>query len=321
MTHAIPGAELLEATGTADAAPAQRTHTGPLLVAGEDADYTRGVLQLAEALARRDRVNAHVLGVVRQLAFPASLFADLDREALEEGRRRMHLERVRQRLHQATGLAAFFTVDAVTGSPAPTLARAARERGAELIMVGLEELGAQNRTATEDAVLQVTRTADTPVLAVPAGCALLPKNALVAVDFSPASLRAARAAIPLLAQSAKLTLAYVEPEVDFAALGKEGWTEIHQHGVEGLFEKVAASLSVPGDVSVETVLLRGGDPAAALHAHIRAGAFDLIATGTQGQTALDRHLTGSVSTALLRGARCAVLIAPPPAGASPGDTP
>jgi nucleotide-binding universal stress UspA family protein len=312
MTHAIPDGELVDTTGASDGASPRRTHTGPLLIAGEDADHTRGVLHVAELLARRDQVNAHVLGVVRPLAFPASLFADLDRDALEDGRRRMHLEKIRQRLHQATGLAAFFTVDAVTGSPAPTLARTARERGAELIMVALDERGGQNRTATEDAALQVSRAADTPVLAVPAGCALLPKNALAAMDFSPASQHAARAAIPLLAQGAKLTLVYVEPELDFASLGKEGWSEIHQHGVGRLFEKLTASLSVPGDVSVETVLLRGADPAAALLAHVRAGDFDLVATGTQGETALDRHLTGSVSTALLRGARCAVLIAPPP---------
>jgi nucleotide-binding universal stress UspA family protein len=209
-------------------------------------------------------------------------------------------------------LAAFFTVEAVTGSPAPTLARVARERDSELIMVGLEDPGGQHRTATEDAALQVTRAADTPVLAVPASYGLLPKNAVVAMDFSPASQRAARSVIPLLAPGAKLTLAYVEPEVDFAALGKKEWAGIHEHGVAGLFEKLSASLAVPGDVSVETVLLRGGDPATVLLGHVRAGDFDLIATGTQGQTPRDRHLTGSVSTALLRGARCAVLIAPPP---------
>ena len=313
MSGAGPEADVLEAAAAAADAPAQRTHTGPLLVAGEDSDYVRGVLHVAELLARRDRVNAHVLGVLRPLALPVSLVADLDRQALEDARRRTHLERLRQRLHQATGLAAFFTLEVVTGSPAPTLARAARERGSELIMVGLEDQGGQQRTATEDAALQVTRAADTPVLAVPETYALLPKRPLVAMDFSAASQRAARSLIPLLAPGAKLTLAYVEPDVDFAALGKEGWAEIHEHGVAGLFERLSASLSMPGDVTVETALLRGGDPATALLDHVRAGDFDLIATGTQGETPLDRHLTGSVSTALLRGARCAMLIAPPPA--------
>jgi nucleotide-binding universal stress UspA family protein len=315
MTHTMLDAELVERAAETGADQPQRAHAGPLLVAGKDADHARGALLLAELLARRDRVNAHVLGVVRPLSFPVSVLAGADSEALEETHRRLHAERMRARLHQATGLAAFFTVEAVTGDAAPALARAARERGSEIIMVGVEEQNAPNRAATEDAALQVARAADVPVLAVPAGHALLPKHALVAMDFSSASRRAAQAAIPLLAQGATLTLAYVEPEVDFTALGEEGWAEIHQRGVSQLFEQLAASLSIPGDVAVETLFLRG-DAAVALLDHARHGDFDLVATGTQGRTALDRHLTASVSTALLRGAECAVLIAPPPEAAS-----
>jgi nucleotide-binding universal stress UspA family protein len=139
----------------------------------------------------------------------------------------------------------------------------------------------------------------------------LPRRALVAVDFGSASRRAADAAMPLLAQGATLTLAYTEPEVDFTALGEEGWAEMHEQSVGRLFEQLAASLAVPRDVEVKTVFLRG-DAAAAVLDLARRGAFDLIATGTQSQKALDRQLSASVSTALLRGARCAVLIAPPP---------
>src|SRR5688500_5664899 len=307
MTHTTPDANLVEARGAGGAAPPQRTHTGPLLIAGEDADYTRGALHVAELLARRDHVNAHVLGVVRPLAFPMPLLVEVDHEALENGRRRQHFDRIRQRLHQATGLAAYFTVETVTGSPASVLARAARERGAELIMVGLEEHGAQGRAATEDNALQVTRVADAPVLAVPAGFGLLPKHALVAMDFSPASQRPAHPSIPLLGHGVTLTLVYVEPDVDLEALGKVGLGETHDHSVARLFGELSASLAAPGDVTDETILLRG-DPAPTVLDHASRGDFDLIATGTQGQTGLERHLTGSVSTAVLRGARCAVQI-------------
>ncbi|MGQ0713700.1 MAG: universal stress protein [Gemmatimonadaceae bacterium] len=290
----------------------QRTHTGPLLIAGEDADHAIGVFHVAELLARRDRVNAHVLGVLRPLTIPAALLTSVPRDALEEGRRRLYLGSVRQRLHQATGRAVFFSVEIVTGNPASTLARAALERGSELIMVGVADPGGEHRTATGDAALEIARASETPVLAVPAGYPLLPKNALVAMDFSSASVRAGRAAIPLLAQGAGLTLAYVEPDVDFALLGDARLAETHANGIARLFEELRASLAVPGDVSVATVFLRGADPAAILLDYARAGDFDLIATGSQGEGAVDRHMTGSVSTALLRGARGAVLIAPAP---------
>ncbi len=292
--------------------PLHRTLVGPLLIAGQDAEYMRGALRVAEILARRDRVNAHVLGAVPALALPQLLLLNLDHEALEDGRRRQYLARLRRRLHQTTGRSAQFSVEAIAGSPAVALALAARERGSAFILVGLEQHDVRGRAATEDAALQVRGSAGIPVLAVPAAQEQLPQRALVAVDFSAASIFAARAAIPLLAPGATLTLAHVEPRVDFRALGMDGWAEIYERGVAALLEPLAARLTAAGDITVNTVVLRSedGDTSAALLERAREHDFDLIATGTQGHTALDRHLTGSVSTALLRGARCAVLIAP-----------
>jgi hypothetical protein len=110
MAQATRDGEREDATASVDAVAPQRTHTGPLLIAGEDAEYTRGALHVAELLARRDRVNVHVLGAVRPLTFPATLLGEADREAMEEGRRLQHLDRIRQRLHQSVGMVGYFTV-------------------------------------------------------------------------------------------------------------------------------------------------------------------------------------------------------------------
>jgi hypothetical protein len=45
-----------------------------------------GALRVTHLLARRDRVNAHVLTVVRPLALPASLFAPGDHDAWSSGK-------------------------------------------------------------------------------------------------------------------------------------------------------------------------------------------------------------------------------------------
>jgi nucleotide-binding universal stress UspA family protein len=269
-----------------------------------------GALRVAQMLARRDRVNAHVLTVVRPLALPESLFAPGDHDAWEELRRQQQLGSVRQRLHETVGRTAHFSVSAESGSPAPVIARIARERGAELILAGIDAHGAPRRAATEDAALQVTRTAHVPVVAIPPDVALLPRRALVAMDFSEASARAARAAFLMLAGGGTITLAHVAPAVDFRELGKEGWGQIYDRGVAGLFEHLAGELRIPGDVDVETAVLRGDVSTHLLEIAAR-GAFELIAAGSQTAPWIEWHLTGSVSTSLLRGARCAVLIAPP----------
>src|SRR5678815_724177 len=80
------------AMSTADAVGAtRRALVGPLLIAGEDASRMDGALHVAQLLARRDRVNAHVLTVVRPLALPASLFAAVDQDAWAEVRRQQQL--------------------------------------------------------------------------------------------------------------------------------------------------------------------------------------------------------------------------------------
>lgn len=288
----------------------RRALIGPILVAAEDASPIDGALHVAQLLARRDRVNAHLVTVVRPLALPTSLFAPGDRDAWEELRRQQQLTTVRQRLHETIGRTAHFSVSAESGSPAPVIARIARERRAELILLGIDAHGAPRRPATEDAALQVTRTADVPVVVIPPDVALLPRSALVAMDFSEASARAARAAVLALDGGGTVTLAHVAPDVDFHELGKEGWGQIYDRGVAGLLEELAGELRTPGEVDVETVFVRG-DPSTHLLEIAARGAFELIAAGSQTAPWIEWHLTGSVSTSLLRGARCPVLIAPP----------
>lgn len=282
---------------------------GPILVAGEEASPLDGAFRLAQELARRDHIDVHVLTVIRPLGLPKPLLPAEHREAWEEGRRQQQLSLLRQRLNQAIGVSAHFSVDAERGSPAPTIARIARERGAELVLVGIDAHGAPGRAETEDAALQVTRTAEIPVMAVSRDVTLLPRRALVAMDFSAASMRAARAAILALADGGSLTLAHVEPDVELQALGKEGLGEIYARGVDGLFEQLAGALRASG-VGVDTTVVRGDAPAVLLEMAAR-GAFELVAAGSQSAPWVEWHLTGSVSTSLLRGARCAVLIAPP----------
>src|SRR4051812_12121423 len=66
---------------------ARRNLVGSLLVASEQGNPLGEALRLAEALARRDGVNAHVLDVARPLSSSLShlvcLMADLERHELE----------------------------------------------------------------------------------------------------------------------------------------------------------------------------------------------------------------------------------------------
>ena len=91
----------------------RRNLLGTLLIANEDGSPLSGALRLAEALARRDGVNAHVVSVARPRSSPLSHLvcqvADLERHELEACRLRIRQARAQRRVHETVGLATFFT--------------------------------------------------------------------------------------------------------------------------------------------------------------------------------------------------------------------
>src|SRR4051812_3293663 len=115
----------LQETGRSRRPRHGRTFDGPLLVLGADDGTAEGALRIAELIARRDGLNAHVLALVPSLPFTASLLARVDAAALEEGRRQDALTRVRLRVHRTVGRSAYFSTSADVLGPTCAVGRAA----------------------------------------------------------------------------------------------------------------------------------------------------------------------------------------------------
>jgi nucleotide-binding universal stress UspA family protein len=289
----------------------RRNLVGPLLIASEEGSPLSGALRLAEALARRDGVNAHVLRVARRLSSPlshlVSRVTDLERHELEACRLQIGHARIRRQVQETVGLSTFFSTGAELGEPVSTTADTARVRTAEYILVGLPRLGSRGRAGREDAAFQLAKTAGVPVLAVPAHVERLPRSALVNMDLGEASVRAARATLPLLAAGGSLTLAHVVPEVEFAPPDAGDWVEVGTRGVANVLHRLGDELRLAGDLEVHSVVLQG-DPAEVLLE--LAQVFDLTAVGAPKGRSFGRLLMGSVAADVLRAAGGTVLIVP-----------
>jgi nucleotide-binding universal stress UspA family protein len=114
----------------------------------------------------------------------------------------------------------------------------------------------------------------------------------------------------LLGLEATMTLVHVASARDLRTPDQERLPEMYERGARQLLADLSAELTGVGDVAVETLFIEG-DPADELLAYARRGGFELVACGTQGGGAPERYFTGSLAAALLREARCAVLLAPP----------
>jgi nucleotide-binding universal stress UspA family protein len=168
----------------------------------------------------------------------------------------------------------------------------------------------------DETTLVVARRARATVLGVAPSLQTLPRDAVVGVDFGPASVRAARAALDVLVQPTAadpttLRLVYVDRSgVEGTHEDTAGEALIKQLGVTAAFERLVTDLAAPPGVRVEWVV-RHGVPADELLAYAEESRADLIAIGSLRHERIERWILGSVTTEVIRDGRCSVLVIPP----------
>ena len=201
-------------------------------------------------------------------------------------------------------------VDVLSGAPAPVIAIAAAENRATLVIMGLGKHDVLDRVFGTETALRVMRASPVPILAVPQNWIGIPRKVLVAVDFGPASLHAARTAMRIIPPGGEVCFAYVASNSGLPNVDK-GLSELYRNNLNEEFDSFIANVGIPEDLTVARTRLYG-DTARALLDWASANDVDMIVTGTAGANALTRLIVGSVATELVRGAHCAVLVASAP---------
>jgi nucleotide-binding universal stress UspA family protein len=293
------------------ATPSMAGTTDGILVATDGTHDADGAARVGLALARRDGRTVGLLSVVEPLPLydtdgvAASDLDQLTTVALES--REAALDAQRERTHPG---AADWPCIIEVGSRVDRIIAHADRSAASLIVLGLGAHGVAARLFQRETALRVIRAAKTSVLAVPADARGVPRSALAALDFTASSEHAAHAALALLGGEGTLYLAHVTPRVAVPQGDSRTWEEVSMAGALPRMEAVTRRLEPPPGVQVEYVSLQG-EPARELLAFAEEYRVEVVAAGAHGRTALGRLVLGSVSTTLVRAARCSVLVAPP----------
>jgi nucleotide-binding universal stress UspA family protein len=296
----------------------------PLIVAVTDGVEGAGPVRVASAIEQRfgSRVSALEVMDTSGLALPPPLPAAFTyaRDLIGDA---PYADDARARRGQFTGWLGKpneWPVHIALGTPAAEILRHAEHEGAALIVMGLRHHGLVDRVLRDETTLTVARRARSPVLGVTPGLRGLPRSAIVGVDFGPASLRAARAALDILepgtaANPSALRLVYVD------RTGFEGSREdtageaiIRELGVSAAFERLVKDLAAPPTVHVDSVVRRG-DVARELLALADESDADLVVVGSLRHERIERWILGSVTTEIVRDGRRSVLVIPPSPGA------
>jgi nucleotide-binding universal stress UspA family protein len=297
-----------------DAAPTAR-RDGPVVAVTDGSPDTDAVILAARLLAAPHGAPVRVVSGVTLAPIPSSdLVIPMDPAPWNESRRAARWEAVQEQLDRTGGEGEGWAREVVFGTLGCAAADAATALGARVVVCPLGHHRLVDRLFGDETALHVARHADVPVLAVPAGLRRLPRSAVVAIDFSPFSTRAALAALDVLDEGATIHLAHVVEPMEHAALEVQGWEAVYGRAVDAQFERLRATLrALRPDVAVEVARL-GGLPARALLEYGAEIGAELIAAGSHGHGFFARMALGSVSTQLLRGAACSVLVVPPPSG-------
>lgn len=297
----------------------ERLHRGPVVVAVDDNPDNNSPVLCAAELARRHGARVHALHVLdishvpRRVPLAGALA--LGRELIGEAPYAEDERAWRGRLEPLVGEQSEWRIHIAAGIPATEILRVTREVDAALVVMGLRRHGILDRLQRDETTLNVARRATAPVLGLVPGLQGLPRRAVVGVDFGPASVRAAKTALGILAGSAtapaSLLLAYADSTPDYESReDTAGEAVIRKLGVAAAFESLQKELDVPATLRIESVALRGSPAQEILKLSEQAGA-DLIAVGSMRHERVERLLLGSVTTEIVRDGRCSVLVLPP----------
>ena len=280
-------------------------------------DFSRRALAHAVAMARRYEGRVTLLHVMPELASIITFPLSLDAPLLDSATRGGLCEELREFAGQALEQAPMDVV-VVEGDPARQIVEQARERNADLVVLGTHGRSGFERWALGSVTEKVLRRAHCPVLTVPpaagpmeAGGARF-RRILCAVDFAPRSLHAVKHALSLAEESkARLTLLHVLewfPDTETAERRSLNRSEFRAYLERDARRRLAAL--VPEDArdwcEPREVVIFGK----AWREVLRRAAedeSDLIVMGVHGRSAAEIMLFGSTTHHVVREATCPVL--------------
>lgn len=279
-----------------------------VLLASDGSPAALAATRIVGALASRWPMTPHVVTVMPP---PSAAFDPVGVNVAFSGRLEEELAcAVRDQLAAASCGATVWSHEMSVGSPAGEIVRIAGRRGSDLIVLGLRPHAFLDRVFRDETALSVMRHAEVPVLAVTPLLKELPRRIAVAIDFSRASIAAARAALSLLDADGSLLLVYVEPPRESGREEVEGFGTIYAQGVAAAFTRLRQDLTSRADVAVDTVVLHGNVVPELLSFADRAD-VDVLAVGSQRHSVARRAFVGGVTTALARSAKKSLFVIPP----------
>ena len=303
--------QLTESVDTCYAAEEGGTY--PILAALKPNDSNGAVLETAQWLAEHEHRELHLVSAVQTAPLISSVAAGAPAlPPFHDGERLRAIKRDMRAAYQRTGHAGTrLRVDVLEGAAPAVVADVAREREARLVVVGKGTHGLLSHVLYGEQAMEILRESRVPVLVVPPNLSVPIERAMVAFDFSPASVRAAVTAHEMLGPGGCLTLVHVATPRRVTGKRSEWWLRSIERRTRETLGDFARALPRRPGVAVEMEKLHG-DAVDVLTAYAQSHETQLVACGWHEHALLERLFVTSSTVELLHRTQCAVLVAPEP---------
>jgi nucleotide-binding universal stress UspA family protein len=299
-------------TSPAAVSPGAGAHarTGPMIVAVGGAEPV-SVLRAARVLAPNFDGGVLAVSVLEPLPIFSGNTETLVLPSFEADRQAALAAQLTTRVKELAGDDPAWRTSVIRGDPSAALAELARTVHSPLIVMGIGRHQPLDRLLGVETSLRTIKHAPCPVLAVHPDVEGPFHETVLATDFSPDSAHAAEIAVSLLDASATLHLVHIQKGSAAEDSRERGADVPRSPSVDDKFRRFTAILSTPPSMTVKSATCEGNAAERILDFAVARRA-DLIVAGRRGIDALTRLVVGSVSTAIVRGAHCSVLITPEP---------
>ena len=285
-----------------------------LLLAITDDDVAPAAKAVVEALQKERNANPSVVYVIEigaSVPEAAMVVAQFEEELNNPEALAKRIGEMRPVLHLDSGAAAEWPFEITVGAVGREVVEAAQTKRSDLIVMGLNRHAAVSRAMGNDSVREVMAIGGVPVLAVRPQLTGLPASVVIAVDFSRASVRAARLACQIAADNCSMHLLFIESDSPRETTeSTEGLQLIQSKGVDDAFRDLIRALDLPAGMTVDTKVRRG-KPVEEITRFCEEIEPDLVAVGSQHHRFLDRLFLGSVARSIAAEGRWSMLVTPP----------
>lgn len=279
-----------------------------ILVATDGSETSRAAYTAAELIAARTRALVHVLSVVEP--FPtvaqipgATVPAPDVEEATKDALRAAMVEQLLTR-----GRLGKWSTEILVGKPATVIAAAAKEREADLIIIGAGKHGLVDRLIGEETASNLAKVVQRPVLIASPSLARLPERLVIALDLERSDRGDLLSMLELLGSPEDVTVLHVKPRSESFGIDWVEFDDDYRADLAAAYGELATSLETLPEIRPD-LAIEHGDAAHEITRFAQSGEVDVIVLGVKRRTPFSAPGAG-IAMKVARSAHCSVLLIP-----------